>query len=320
MNNTVCAAFWTHTNLRAGNKIYACCRYKTFVQEFKGNVDSILSSSEYIRLREDSIAGIKNNNCIKCYYEEEIGKESLRQWFNKTYTMSNIELLYIEVGFDNICNLTCDGCWEQWSSSWWVKNNPEGIPKQGIISSDEFVSIPNTIEYIVFLGGEPLMTNRHEKLLDGIVSKETVKVRYVTNGTFLLKETVIDLLKQFKEVEFVVSIDGYEKLNDQVRSGSNWSDILIFLHQLKFNNFKIIVNTTIHQNNWHGLAQLKTFVDQHNFDWMTNVLTYPQHLDIGTSPNKKEIAEFVETVDFPNKAATLKHLKESHVRIQMQHK
>jgi sulfatase maturation enzyme AslB (radical SAM superfamily) len=320
MNETACAAFWVHTNIRAGNKVYACCRYKEPIQQFDGNVEGTLLSTEYNKLRQDSLHNVKNSNCSKCYYEETIGKESLRQWFNKSYGLSSVELKYIEIGFDNICNLTCDGCWEQWSSSWWVKKNPEGIPKQGIISTDEFVSIPNTIEYIVFLGGEPLMTNRHEKLLQSMSEKEKIKVRYVTNGTFLLKDSTIEQLKQYKEVEFVVSIDGFAELNDAVRSGSNWNDILLFLDQLVYNKFNVIINTTIHKNNWQGLRDLKEFVEKYNFEWMTNFLTYPQHLDIRNLENKDDVINFFETFDFPNKPSTLQHLKEPYVRIQVQHR
>ena len=51
-------------------------------------------------------------------YEEDNGKKSLREKFNETYDMETIGLEYLEVGLDNICNLTCDGCWAEFSSSW----------------------------------------------------------------------------------------------------------------------------------------------------------------------------------------------------------
>jgi len=316
MNKTICSAFWTHTNIRADNKIYACCRYKVPVQQFNGNLSSILSSNEYKKIREDSLQGIENKNCSKCYYEESIGKKSLRQQFNEEYSIEKIELKNLEIGFDNICNLTCDGCWEQWSSSWWVKKNPDGIPKQGILSTDEFVNLPNTIEYIVFLGGEPLMTNRHEKLLNAIVDKSSVSIRYVTNGMFMLKNSLVTLLKQFKKVEFVVSIDGYAELNNRVRSGSNWENIIEFIDQLLTNKFDIIVNTTIHQNNWFGIKEIKEFVEFKNLNWMTNVLTYPSSLDIANLSNKKEVIEYFKDFDFPNKEYIINHLKAYYVRIQ----
>lgn len=315
MNDTVCSAFWVHTNVRAGNKIYACCRYKEPVQNFTGDVSAILHSTEYDKLRQDSLNNIKNKNCSKCYYEESIGKTSLRQKFNKQYPIHKIELRNFEILFNNICNLTCDGCWEEWSNSWWIKKNPEGVPKQGIITTDEFVNIPSTIDFILFLGGEPLMTNRHERLLNSIKNKSEVAVRYVTNGTFLLKTKTIELLKNFKHVEFIVSIDGYAELNDKVRSGSKWQNILDFIDQVMYNNFDIAVNTVIHKNNWFGLKDLKNFIEEKNLKWITNFLTYPIDLDIANIKETREVIDFLKSFDFPNKEATIKHIEKSNVRL-----
>ena len=153
MENTFCSAFWNHTNIRGGNRVFPCCRYKTPVQTFDGDLGKVLYSDEYESLRSDSLNGIRNSNCEKCYYEESLGKKSTRQWFNENYQGNSVELKYLEVGFDNICNLACDGCWEEWSSSWWVKKNPEGKVVEGILSTSDFVNIPETIEKIVFLGG-----------------------------------------------------------------------------------------------------------------------------------------------------------------------
>ena len=112
-----CSALYNHTNVRGGNRIYPCCRYKTPIQKFDGNVGNILHSEQYKKLRQD----MESNwlpGCGKCKQEEELGVESLRQKFNAKYDPASPKLKYLEVGFDNICDLTCDGCWEEWSSSW----------------------------------------------------------------------------------------------------------------------------------------------------------------------------------------------------------
>jgi hypothetical protein len=114
-----CAAFWHHTNIRSDNKVFPCCRFKTPIQEFTGDVVNILNSNEYKDLREHlgPIAG-----CAKCDYEETMGVKSLRQKFNEEYDTKTVKLEFLEVGLDNICNLTCDGCWDEFSSSWAKKS------------------------------------------------------------------------------------------------------------------------------------------------------------------------------------------------------
>ena len=276
-NKTVCAAFWKHTNIRSGNRVFACCRYKTPIQNFDGNIDTVLYSTEYQKLREDSIKGIENPNCQKCYDEEKLGKKSFRQQFNQDYDLDQIRLEYLEAGFDNICNLACDGCWEEWSSTWWIKKNPDGVPKEGIISTDEFFNIPSTLNKLVFLGGEPLMTSRHRKFLQQLPDLSKLSVVYYTNGMFELTEKDHNLLTQCKSVHFYVSIDAYGELNDKVRQGSKWSIIENFVDTLPYRK---TINSVLHKNNWFGISELSKWIQLKNLDWKLNILTYPQTLSV----------------------------------------
>ena len=305
---TKCAAFWHHTNIRNDNRVFPCCRFKEAVSTFDGNIQPILFSEAYDKLREKSSNNIPITGCEKCYYEESLGKESLRQKFNKEYDTETVSLEFLEIGFDNICNLTCDGCWAEFSSAWSIKLNPDAPKNSHIRSIDDITDLPSTINKILFLGGEPLMTNRHKRLLNMVADPSGTEVVYNTNGTFMLTVDVIELLRKFKSVEFIVSIDGFGKLNEQVRHGSDWGDIIEFLSQLRQLNFKTIIHTVIHRNNWHGLKDLEGLVRHLGVDWTTNVLTYPKHLDITTVEDRKACRDFIAELKIPNKEYILKHL------------
>lgn len=308
MSETFCSAFWNHTNIRGGNRVFPCCRYKTSVQTFDGDLEKVLHSKEYESLRSDSLNGIRNLNCEKCYYEESLGKESTRQWFNENYSGKAVELKYLEVGFDNICNLACDGCWEEWSSSWWVKKNPEGKVIEGILSTSEFVNIPETIEKIVFLGGEPLITNRHRKFLQSFSDLSHLTVEYFTNGMFDLTEEDHKLLGKCKSVKFTVSVDGYRELNEKVRTGSKWDKVEQFINILEYEK---VVHTTIHRNNWYGLSEISNWVNVNNYIWTTNVLTYPKHLDIITltDSEKQKLLHILNLHSIPNTEYIINHIQ-----------
>jgi sulfatase maturation enzyme AslB (radical SAM superfamily) len=308
-----CAAFWNHTNIRGDNRIFPCCRYKTPVATFNGDVDGILNLPVYSTLRQRSIEG-PIEGCQKCYYEESLGKKSLRQTFNETYSIDTVELKYLEIGFDNICNLTCDGCWAEFSSAWADKENPLG-KKSNITAIEEITKLPNTLKKIVFLGGEPLMTNRHMKLLSMVEHPELVEITYYTNGSFLLNLDEIAVLNKFKQVEIILSIDGYKELNEQVRSGSIWTDILAFINQIKTTKFKFVVHSVIHLNNWHGVTDLADFIKEIDVEWTTNILTYPAKLDIInlTSDKKTQFLKLLDSIDIPNKEYVLKHLEQRQV-------
>lgn len=302
---TKCAAFWNHTNIRNDNNIFPCCRYKTPAAKFNGNVIDILDSTEYKKLREDSINGVANPNCEKCYYEESLGKKSMRQQFNEDYTTDQVSLQFLEVGLDNICNLTCDGCWDEFSSSWAKKSNSTVIVR----SSNDITELPSTVNKVLFLGGEPLMTTRHIRLLK-LANKPELDVTYNTNGTFLLDNETIKLLNKCKHVTFILSIDGYGELNEKVRSGSKWEDILKFIEQISTLGYKLVIHTVVHKNNWHGLQQLSEFIQSQNLMWTTNILTYPKQLDIANLPAKSEILEKISTINIPNKEYILNHLRQ----------
>jgi len=308
MSETFCSAFWNHTNIRGGNRVFPCCRYKTPVQIFDGDLGKVLHSKEYGSLRSDSLNGIRNSNCEKCYYEESLNKKSTRQWFNENYPGEMVELNYLEVGFDNICNLTCDGCWEEWSSSWWVKKNPEGKVIEGILSTSEFVNVPETIEKIVFLGGEPLITNRHRKFLQSFSDLSRLTVEYFTNGMFDLTEEDHKLLSKCKSVKFTVSVDGYRELNEKVRTGSEWNKVEQFIDILEYEK---VVHTTIHKNNWHGLPEMSDWICSNNYTWTINVLTYPKHLDIITLDvsEKQQLLCILDLYPIPNTEYIKSHIQ-----------
>lgn len=312
MIETKCAAFWKHSNLRQGNQVYPCCRFKTPIATYNGDLDNLLHIQPYDDLRKKSSNNEFISECSKCYHEEAIGKQSLRQQFNNDYDTDSIELKYLEIGFDNICNLKCDACGPEFSHTWSKELYPNIDKGTHIISPNVEIKPSQSLEKVFFLGGEPLMTNRHEKFLEQIDNPKQVSVYYVTNATFLFTKEQITLLNSFKDVVIYVSIDGYGALNDEVRKNSKWSDVLDFLDQIRKQSWKTIINTTIHNNNWFGISDLKDFVNNYNYEWQTNFVTYPPQLDIANSLEKNKIFEYFQTVDFPNKEATLEHIKRGY--------
>jgi len=304
-----CAAFWHHTNVRSDNKVFPCCRYKESVIDFNGDLSSILTSQPYDDLRRKVSDGEKLPGCSKCYQEESLGQKSLREKFNEEYDTESVSLDFLEIGFNNVCNLTCDGCWGEFSHSWAKKSNPEQPIKLLIKKTTPIESIPSSIKKVLFLGGEPLMTNKHKKFLKKIEQLSELEVIYNTNGSFLLDTDTIDLLKQCKHVKFIVSIDGHGDLNEKVRSGSNWSDTIDFLNQISLLDFDLIVHSVIHLNNWQGFKELSDFVEYNKYHWTINVLTYPSHLYIGQANDKKSIEMYISELDIPSKQLILNHLK-----------
>lgn len=302
-SNTFCAAFWNIASIRNNNTVHACCRFKYPVIDMPKSLDQILIQPEFEELRRDSILGKEIAGCKKCYLEERLGLKSQRQRYNEEYSSDAVSLKFIDIAFDNICNLACDGCWGEFSSTWNEKLSPNDPKKTHVIQIKEIYSVPDSLEKVWFLGGEPLMTNRHKRFLKKVKDLSKLEIEYNTNGSFLFDDETLDLLSQVKKLLINVSIDGYDTLNEQVREGSSWIKILNFIDQIKKNQLSFNIHTTIHKNNWHGIEQLEKFVRKNDFSWTTNVLTYPEHLSVYhiAEEDKKIFVEYLDRSTVPNK-------------------
>ena len=226
--------------------------------------------------------------------------------------MDTVELKFLEIGFDNLCNLTCDGCNSEFSTSWIVKEKAiYGEAKNKLMEIDEVTNVPETINKILFLGGEPLITNRHLKLLRQVQNKKPVEIIYNTNGTFIPDSDVLSELKQYDNVTFILSVDGVGKLAEQVRSGTKWPDVLKFIQWVQDNNFNLEFNSVIHKNNYHGFEELAWFCKHYKVKWYINVLTFPFELDINTldSKAKEWIKDIARRYDLPNSNFIINHLQ-----------
>ena len=193
------------------------------------------------------------------------------------------------------------------SSEWGKILDPN--KKKHIVSSDEITSIPDTVTKILFLGGEPLMTNRHRRLLEMVNDLSKMTVIYNTNGTFMLDKETIKQLEKCKSVEFILSLDGYGELNERVRKNCEWNKIERFIDQVKLWGYKLSVNTVLHRNNYHGLVDLENYINSlKDVEWSVNILTFPKQLDVNTVENKQEVISSIAKTNIANKEALINHV------------
>lgn len=309
--STFCSAFWKHTNIRPGGRIFPCCRFKHSIGTTDGDLESVLHSEAYEELRKLSSAGEHISGCEKCYYEESIQHKSLRQEFNEKYKADNVGLEYLEIGIDNLCNLTCDGCNSEFSTSWRAKEIREtGKANYDYMTIDTIKSVPDTVTKVLFLGGEPLSTKRHLELLKLIKDPTKVDVVYNTNAMYMPDKENEAIWAKFNSVMFIVSIDGVGKVAESVRSGTKWMHVQRFIEYITTKKYKLEFNTVIHINNYKDIENITNYVRGFNADWYINVLTYPLLLDIKHLPDqeKEYIKNISAKLDLPTKDFIINHL------------
>jgi len=155
---------------------------------------------------------------------------------------------------------------------------------------DELISCDN-IKYLHFLGGETVITPGFKKILQALVDYDLAKnitVGFTTNLT-VWSDSIINLLKQFQQVNLGMSIESLTSINDYVRFPSKldqtqhilnrWVALgqqLGWLIQLRITPTCLTIHdiTTVYEYAWqHNLA-----VESCNF------LTDPEFLRITVLP------------------------------------
>jgi hypothetical protein len=196
---TICINPWINMEVANKGTITPCCNYGESIPDLTVNTHSIVDvfSGDYMKqLRTELLSGNKPSGCSKCFTNEQVGANSKRMLDNYVYRDSLYEVDWNEVNAPTItsldvklgitCNLACRICAPHSSSSWVneVKKHPSKFSKvfsmtpvdwvfdeQSIFWKD-FSVIKDTIRYMEFSGGEPLMIKKHFNFLQRLIDSE----------------------------------------------------------------------------------------------------------------------------------------------------
>ena len=146
--------------------------------------------------------------------------------------------LHIDLG--NYCNLACKMCNASASSTiasqevkWGIEESKKYVGSDWTANAKvwksfkkQLLDIPN-LNNIHFMGGETLLTDRFEDLVDAMIEHERFDVcfSFVTNGT-TFKTELLDKLSKFRRVGIEVSIETVDEHNAYQRQGTNTKKVL----------------------------------------------------------------------------------------------
>jgi sulfatase maturation enzyme AslB (radical SAM superfamily) len=254
-----------------GDDIKPCCfgnDIKKFTPEF-----NFVTDPDFTKIRNDMLAGVPVDQCQNCYKIEESGGESFRQrdtneWFNKLDISSpeqaQVELIYYDIRNDNTCNLSCrichPGASSQLEKEYKLLNWPVTVADRKTKLSE--IIDYSTIQRLYVAGGEPTIMPEFKQFLEKAIlhGRTNCELRIITNGTNLNKN-ILELLKQFNNIEFTVSIDGFDQVNRYIRWPSDWATLVKNIHELYKLTDRISFNTTVSIWNIYCLSDLVFFLE-----------------------------------------------------------
>lgn len=266
-------------------------------------------NSEYMKdIRKRMLAGEKLPQCEVCnnqllnlytyksYFTENLFRHKIDEIISNTDSTGYTSLFPVSYDYriSNLCNFKCRMCGEQLSSSWEtekVMNNLVDYKKEKWLLPETRQKITNfqkevleeelqsavdngTIEEIYWVGGEPLMWDRHWSIMRQLVetgkSKDVV-IRYNTNLSRIAYKdyNLYDMLPNFKNINICASIDGVGDIGEYIRTGLNWNQWLenfkkgMFLIDT-FGNDAIVFDVTLTTPGLFGLKDLFDTVSELN--------------------------------------------------------
>jgi len=204
-------------------------------------------------------------------------------------------LQFVDIRNTNLCNLKCRYCGPHFSSQWAEELGKFPSIQRQDISDYKDILITDSLHWMYFTGGEPLINSEHWELLKELVASgqsSDIALMYNTNLTTIKykDKNIIDIWKQFKTVNIQCSIDAVGTPLEYIRSGTNWTKIKSNLNQLLESSLNSNINITLMPvvsilNIWF-INELYEYAGLNNIAVSPIVLTGPDYLALDVVPDE----------------------------------
>ena len=253
------------------------------------------------QLQTEMLAGQRPVACQKCWTLEDQGKTSDRQLKNSSFDFytdrdiqyiekdchdGNFSLQILKLYTSNLCNSTCVTCGTSASSAWATLKKVKTFE---IIGQDQLDSIPyKDLVMLSFVGGEPLVEKKNFDILEQLISIGNTDcfISLTTNGSIQLNQKQQSILKQFKNLNICLSIDGIEKRFEYIRYPLKWNILLENIDFFKSLDIDLFVSYTISNLNIFYYNETVEWFNKQELRHNHNLVTYPSHFSIYALPEK----------------------------------
>mgnify|MGYP003337104000 CR=1 FL=1 len=240
------------------------------------------TNSQFQEIRRRMLAGeTLPDHCETCYYYERRGVESYRQfetkeWINKLdiYSLEDLEKIdrpyYYEIRLSNKCNLMCRGCNPAFSHLIDQEFQTHNIMSPFYLKTIKYSNIDriniDKLDHrsrVYLTGGDPTVIPEVFRFMELCIQagRTDFELTLGTNGQ-KISERFLRLSDHFSNLNFSISMDGYGRVNDYWRWGSNFETIIDNARLLQSRGHHISINTVPGIYNVTNLHLLYEFLDR----------------------------------------------------------
>jgi len=260
-----------------GRLLYNCCKAypeRVDLDWLEQNPGRLFHTDTMIADRE---LMLEDKSCASCHYgcykyeEQGLTSTRLMQKNHKFISDPQASLRALSISLSTDCNLTCMYCGPEWSTSWQKdieKNGAyllDGVPvkqkdnwstlwskakqKSRGTESRFFklllreIKLSAGLHKVTILGGEPLLNNQLDQVLDHVHGKEIT----IVTGLGVSHERLRLMLQRTKgkDVGFSISAESTGQLFELIRHGVTWSNFQDRVSMIEENGNKIKFMSTI---------------------------------------------------------------------------
>jgi MoaA/NifB/PqqE/SkfB family radical SAM enzyme len=313
--------------VNTNGRVKTCCMAEDSVPNKTVEDHSIIelfNHKHFKKIRDDLNRGIKNNNCKKCWEEEDAGRKSKRLRDNEILKFnSNDGLKILDLNLGNSCNIKCRTC-GPWNSNQWIQESYDTTTqfKTFAVYKEQFKKYRNSFEdhslfwksmddalpnitQIDFYGGEPFLIKNQWNIVKQAVQNDyakNIKIHYNTNGT-IWDDEQIELLSNFRIADIAISIDGIDNRFEYMRHMAKWSIVNANIHKAaewakKNSNVVLTLCYTISPLNVWYIPEILKYSKEMGISVYLNLVHFPFYYNIQNIPEdikpliKKHILDY----------------------------
>lgn len=238
-----CPAPWLSLYVDPEGNIENCCVSKNKLGNINKTpaIKDTINGSENINIKQMMLENIPVEGCKSCYSQP--GTHTLQQHFKKNYAhlgddfytnTDNFNLRYLDLRWNNTCNYACIYCGPGLSSLW--AEQKYQVVKMKEAKGDLLNYVLESaadLKEIYLAGGEPLMLKENEAVLTKLLEvNKSCRICVNTNLSLIQGNKVFELLKQFDNVQWLVSGEAMSDQYEYIRWPGKWSTFLENLHTI----------------------------------------------------------------------------------------
>ena len=259
------------------------------------------TNTDIKQLQTEMLAGQRPVACQKCWTLEDQNKISDRQLKNSAFDFyknqaiefieedcrkGNYSTQIVKLYTSNLCNSTCVTCGPGSSTAWATLKNIKVLSTiaQPIIDSFNY----KDFTMVNFVGGEPLKEKKNFDILLKLIAVGNTAcfISMTTNGSVQLSTKQKYILKEFKNLNICLSIDGIEKRFEYMRFPLKWDILLENIKFFKENNIQLSVSYTISNLNVMYYQETVDWFNLQGLDHNHILVSYPAYFSPTALPKE----------------------------------